>query len=214
MKIKYWMTREPVTVAPGALLSDAARLMKERGFKRLPVMDDGRLVGLLTWRHILEAQPSTASTLSKQEARYLLAKLKVSDVMRKDPITVGPDDDALNALVEGQQKGLGVYPVLEGGHLVGIVTASDLFNLVIHVLGARDREDFVYLAEKEARLNDPAYMPRIIALLAGHGVALLSFISFPRKEVQADCILLLRVSPGRRREASELLSAAAYSLLD
>jgi len=234
MKVKYWMTKDPVTIDPEAPIADAARLMKERGFRRLPVLEAGRLVGLVTYRNILEAQPSAVSTLSRQEARYLLAKLKVRDVMRKDPVTVSPEDDVLTALMEGNRLGLGCYPVVVGGHLVGIVTATDLFNLIVEVLGADNRSDFIYLAEKGGLPDDPACLSRLLSLLAGHGIALLSFMAFPRKAVaeaakggaaeggsgssggplfDVRTIILLKISPGRRQEAIEVLTAAGYSLL-
>lgn len=234
MKVKYWMTKDPVTIGPDEPIADAARLMKERGFRRLPVLEGGRLVGLVTYRNILEAQPSAVSTLSRQEARYLLTKLKVRDVMRKDPITVSPEDDVLTALMEGNRLGLGCYPVVVGGSLVGIVTATDLFNLIVQALGADDRSDFIYLAEKGGLPGDPVGLSRLLGLLAGQGIALLSFMAFPRKAVaqagpgeaaeggsgrsggplfEVSTIILLKISPGRRQEAIEALTAAGYSLL-
>ncbi len=214
MKIKYWMTKDPVTIDPDAPITEAARIMKEHNFRRLPVMENGRLVGLVTYRNILEAQPSPVSTLSKHEARYLVAKLKVSDVMRKNPITVSPDDNALSALMVGHQKGLGSYPVVEGGRLVGIVTATDLFNLIFHLLGGGDRDDLIYLSEEAGKLQDPGYLPRLSALLAGHGVALLSFLAFPRKETPGASVVLLKISAGGRSEAVEVLAAGGFQLFE
>lgn len=235
MKVKYWMTKNPVTIGPDEPIADAARLMKERGFRRLPVLEGGRLVGLVTYRNILEAQPSSASTLSRQEARYLLAKLTVRDLMRKDPVTLSPEDDVLTALMEGNRLGLGCYPVVVGEHLVGIITATDLFKLIVQVLGADDRSDFIYLAEKGGLPDDPGCLSRLLSLLAGHGIALLSFMAFPRKAVaearrggveeglggqsgttslfEVGTVILLKISPGRRQEAIDVLTTAGYSLL-
>lgn len=237
MKVKYWMTKDPVTIDPDAPIADAARLMKEHGFRRLPVVDKGRLVGLVTYRKILEAQPSAASTLSRQEARYLLAGLTVRDVMRKDPVTVSPEDNVLNVLLEGNRLGLGCYPVMVGNYLVGIITSTDLFNLIVEVLGADDRSDFIYLAEKGGLPDNPGRLTRILSLLAGHGIAVLSFMVFPRKAVgemrkggpaspvssdtgapahlfQVGMVVLLKVSSGRRQEAVEVLNAAGYRTLE
>jgi len=214
MKVKYWMTREPVTIAPDEPIAEAARVMKERGFRRLPVMDNGRLAGLVTYRNILEAQPSSVSTLSVHEARYLVAKLKVSDVMRKNPITVSPDDDVLTALMEGHKKGIGAYPVLDNGHLVGIVTATDLFDLVVHIFGVVDRNDFIYLDETPDKIEDAGYLPRLITLLAGHGIYLQSFLTFPQRESHGKSVVLIKISTGRRREAVEVLAAGGYETLD
>lgn len=214
MKVKYWMTKEPVTIGPDEPIAEAARVMKERGFRRLPVMDNGKLVGLVTYRNILEAQPSSVSTLSVHEARYLVAKLKVSDVMRKNPITVAPDDDVLTALMEGHKKGIGAYPVLEGGHLVGIVTATDLFDLVVHIFGVVERNDFIYLSETPDKINDLGYLPRLTTILAGHGIAMLSFLSFPQRESGETSVVLIKISHGRRQEAVDVLAAGGYQILD
>ena len=214
MKVKYWMTKEPVTIGPDEPIAEAARVMKERGFRRLPVMDNGKLVGLVTYRNILEAQPSSVSTLSVHEARYLVAKLKVSDVMRKNLLTVAPDDDVLTALMEGHKKGIGAYPVLDSGHLVGIVTATDLFDLVVHIFGVVDRNDFIYLAETPDKINDAGYLPRLITILAGHGISLLSFLSFPQRESRQTSVVLIKISPGRRQEAVDVLAAGGYQIMD
>jgi CBS domain-containing protein len=213
MKVKYWMTKDPVTIAPDALVSDAARIMKEHGFRRLPVMDNGRLAGLVTYRNILEAQPSSVSTLSVHEARYLASKVLVKDVMRKNPITVGPDDDVLTAMLDGHQKGLGSYPVVDGDKLVGIVTATDLFNLVIHILGADAREDFVYISEDAAKTRDPEYLTGLIARLAEKNIAILNFLTFAQKDSADKAVTLLKLSPGRGPEAAEALALAGHTLL-
>ncbi len=213
MKVKHWMTKAPVTIAPTALVSDAARIMKERGFRRLPVMDGGKLAGLVTYRHILEAQPSSVSTLSVHEARYLAAKVQVKDVMRKNPITVGPDDDVLTALLDGHKKGLGAYPVVDGDRLVGIVTATDLFELVIHILGAADRSDFVYLNESEDKVRRKDYLTSLIALMAEKDIAILSFLTFPQKDSPDQVLTLLKLSPGRGAEAAGILTRAGHRLM-
>ena len=210
MKVKYWMTKDPVTITPGAFITEAARVMKERGFRRLPVMDNGKLVGLVTYRNILEAQPSSVSTLSVHEARYLATKVLVKDVMRKNPLTVGPDDDVLTALLEGHKKGLGAYPVLDGDKLVGIVTATDLFTLVVHILGAEAREDFVYLSGETAETSQAGYLTALAAHLVEKNIALLSFLTFPQKDSEDRVAILLKLSPGRGGEAAEVLTRAGY----
>lgn len=214
MKIKYWMTKDPITIDPDAPITEAARIMKEHNFRRLPVMENHRLVGLVTYRNILEAQPSPVSTLSKHEARYLVAKLKVRDVMRKNPITVSPDDNALTALMAGHRKGLGSYPVVDEGRLVGIVTATDLFNLIVHLFGEVDGEDMIQLTEHAEKLRDPGYLPRLSTLLAGHGIALLNFLAFPHKGTPEASVVLLKISAGSRAEALEVLLASGYQLFE
>lgn len=214
MKIKYWMTKNPVTTDPETSITDAARVMKENHFRHLPVLENGRLVGLVTYRNIVEAQPSSVSTLSKNEARYLVAKVKVRDVMRKNPHTVGPEDDAITAMLTAHQKGIGSYPVMDKDCLVGIVTARDLFQLVVHILGAIDRDDFIYLVEDSQKIDDPNYLSRLVGLLSQRGISLLSFLSFPSRQSAEISAMLLKIAPGQRSKALDALSANGYKMMN
>ena len=136
MRIRNWMTPNPLTVTSDTLLMDAKKLMATNNIRRLPVVDKkGRLVGLLTRHLIIEAMPSGATTLSVHELHYLLEKLTVGEVMQKDPLTVGPDDLVQNVIILGHQKGIGAFPVVEDGKLVGIVTESEIFNAVMSLIG-------------------------------------------------------------------------------
>lgn len=214
MKVKYWMTKDPVTIGPDETINEAARIMQERGFRRLPVMDGGRLVGLVTRRNILDAQPSAASTLSVHEARYLVDKLKVSDVMRRSPVTVASEDDVLKAVMEGHQKRIGAFPVVDDGRLVGIVTVSDLFNLIMHILGAGDREDFIYLEGRKDEVATPGYLSKLAGAIAWKNIAVLNFLSFPSKEDPEKTMVLIRISSGHRAEAVELLGSGGFKVLN
>jgi acetoin utilization protein AcuB len=210
------MTKDPVTVSPDDTLPTASRLMKEKKIRRLPVVDGGRLVGLVTYRNLQEARPSTASTLSVHEALYLISQLRVRDVMRKNPATVSPEDDVLAALVAGHQKGIGSYPVVDQSRLVGIITATDLFNLVAGLLGARDRHDYVFLMENSARLQDPAYLPGLLAALNREGIALISFFSIPWRDSSETSVVLVKVAPGpgHQPKAVEVLASAGFKIMD
>lgn len=133
--VKDWMTKNVVTVTPNTTLPDAHRIMKERKIRRLPVVDDhGHLVGIVTRGDIREASPSDATTLSIYELNYLLAKLTVDKIMTKNPVTVSPDTlvkDAARLMLEHKIGGL---PVVENGKVVGIITESDIFRIMVQRL--------------------------------------------------------------------------------
>ena len=100
MLIKDWMSKSPVTAKPTTSIMKAAKLMKENGFGRLPVIDDdGRLVGIVSDRDIKEASPSKATTLDMHELYYLLSEIKVGDIMTKTVVSIGPDDTVEKAAV-------------------------------------------------------------------------------------------------------------------
>lgn len=134
--VKDWMTREVITVTPDTILPEAHRLMAENQIRRLPVVKDGRLVGIVTRGDVREAEPSDATTLSIWELNYLLAKLKISSVMSKEVITTEPEATIAEAawlMLENKISGL---PVIEAeGKVVGIITESDIFRLVVQEWG-------------------------------------------------------------------------------
>ncbi len=130
--VKDWMTPDVVTIYPDTTLPQAHRLMTEKGIRRLPVMKNGRLVGIITRGDIREAEPSDATSLSIWELNYLLATLKVKEIMTPNPITVSQEatiSEAAQVMLNNKISGL---PVVDGsGKVVGIITESDIFRLVV-----------------------------------------------------------------------------------
>lgn len=129
--VKDWMTPDPITIAPSTTLPEAHRLMKECNIRRLPVVDNGRLVGIVTLGDIREASPSNATALSIFELNYLLSRLTVGEMMTRDPICVAPGmsiEAAARLMLEHKIGGL---PVIDGTCVVGIITESDIFRLLV-----------------------------------------------------------------------------------
>ncbi|MEW8960099.1 MAG: CBS domain-containing protein, partial [Moorella sp. (in: firmicutes)] len=91
MFVRDHMSPNPITVTKETSVLDALEIMKKHKIRRLPVVHNGRLVGLVTERDILRVSPSPASTLSAFEVNYLVAKMTVKDAMIKRPITVPPE---------------------------------------------------------------------------------------------------------------------------
>ena len=131
--VKDWMSREVVTAVPNMGLLEADALLKEHQIRRLPIVENGRLVGIVTYGDIREARPSDATSLSTWEMNYLLASLKLSSVMTKEPVAILPDStigEAADIMLKHRVSGL---PVVDGeGVLVGIITESDIFRMVAH----------------------------------------------------------------------------------
>ena len=140
MFVKERMSKHPITTPPNLPINDALKLMKKEHIRRLPVVDkSGRLVGIVSDKDLLHAQPSSATSLSVWEISYLISRIKVEDVMTKEVITVTEDtplEDAARIMVDNKIVGL---PVVKDGSLTGIITETDLFKIFLELLGARDK---------------------------------------------------------------------------
>ena len=128
--VRDWMTSDPITVTSNSSLPDAHKLMTDYKIRRLPVVDDGELVGIVTRGDVRGAEASEATSLSIYELHYLLSKLTVGKIMHEPVITVSPDAtiaEAAGLMLKHKIAGL---PVVEGGKVVGILTESDIFRIV------------------------------------------------------------------------------------
>ncbi len=130
--VKNWMTTDPITIGPEATLPEVHDKMKEYGIRRLPVVDEeNTLLGIISLSDVQEAEPSDAKALSIYELTYLLSRIKVSRLMKKDVFTVTPETRIADAARLMMEKKIGGLPVVENGKLVGIITESDIFRLVV-----------------------------------------------------------------------------------
>jgi CBS domain-containing protein len=132
--VQEWMTSTPVTITADVTLPDAHALMKQYAIRRLPVVDESnKLIGIISMSDVLEAQPSDATTLSIYELNYLIAKLTVAKIMTKAVITVSPGTTIAQAARIMRDKKIGGLPVVDKNQLVGIITESDIFRMVVEM---------------------------------------------------------------------------------
>ena len=129
--IKDWMTRDVITITPETTLPEAHRLMIKNKIRRLPVVQDGQLIGIITRGDVRGAEPSEATSLSIWELNYLLAQLSIDEIMTREPVAISPEatiQDAAQLMLDHKISGLPV--VDEQTQVVGIITESDIFRLV------------------------------------------------------------------------------------
>ena len=189
MRIKDMMTRNPVTVDSETLILDAQKIMRENRIRRLPVVEKGKLVGIVTQHDLLQAAPSPATSLSVYELNYLLAKMKVKEIMKKNPVTVTPDTPFEEALRIGQEKRIGSFPVLENGKLVGMATESDIIRFLTRALGIKEEGSRVTIEGLGGKLGD---LEKIVAIANQHHTVILSMMSLARPE-KKDWMIVLRL---------------------
>lgn len=135
MLVRDCMTPNPRTARPDTTLDEALHLMRRLKIRRLPVLQTGELVGIVTWTDLMRASPSPASSLAVWEIPALLQKVSVSEAMTEDPIVIEPDVPVEEAARTLRERKIGGLPVVQEGKLVGIVTESDLFDALIFLLG-------------------------------------------------------------------------------
>jgi CBS domain-containing protein len=131
MKVRELMTGALVTVGADTPVFDARRIMLEKRIRHLLVTEEKRLLGILTDRDIRLNLPSPATSLSVWEVNYLLAQLTVGEAMTKAVVVVGPDRDARDAARLMLEHRIGALPVIDEGHLIGIITETDILRAFV-----------------------------------------------------------------------------------
>jgi len=190
MRIEEFMTKNVITVGPETNLLDAQKLMIEKKIRRLPVIDKGKLVGIVTEHDLFESTPSRINPMGAQQLHYILSSMKVKDVMTRNPITVSPQTLFEDALRMGQEKRIGSFPVVENGKLVGIITESDIVRFLIHALGIGKEGSRITITGLEKKLDQ---LERIISIVNQNKIAILSMLVLPRRK-KADWMVVVRLN--------------------
>lgn len=136
MLVKHWMNKNLVTIGPEESMQDASYLMREHKVRMLPVMKDGKLIGVLSDTDLKRASASDATALDVHEVLYLLSKIKVKDIMSKSPVTVHEDltvEETAEVLLAERISGV---PVVDhNGSPVGTINKDELFKVLISLSG-------------------------------------------------------------------------------
>lgn len=140
MLVKNWMSKNVITIGGDNSMQDATAILKQHRIRILPVVRKGKLVGIITDRDLKRASASDATTLEVHELLYLLMKIKVKDIMTRNPISVPPDwtiEETAELLLSNKISGAPV--VDEKNMVVGVITQTDLFRVLISLTGIHAR---------------------------------------------------------------------------
>ncbi len=181
MRVKDRMSGNVLTIQLEGSLDDAFRMMKERKIRRLPVMDQTKLVGIVTLSDLNKAAPSSATSLSVHELNYLLAKTRIKDILPKKQklLTVSSESFIEVAARIMRQNTVGALPVVYGGELIGIITETDIFDAFIDILGVNKphcRID-VYMVDKPGNLAD------LVRIISDRGLSLFNTVVYYDKKI-------------------------------
>lgn len=207
MFVADWMTRKVITVGPDESVSHAMHLMKDNGIKHLPVVKDGKLLGVISDRDIKAFTPSKATALDVYEINYLLAKATVKDAMGRQLNTTRPDEPVEAAALQMLERNVGCLPVLEGDVLVGIISDRDIFRALVDITGVRHggHRICVTIADQSGTIREVADRVR------HHGFHISGILSSYEGVPKGSRRVVLRTDTGGDFEALRRELAAAYS---
>ncbi len=139
LKVADYMTPNPVTISPSNSLRTAMQMMESGGFRRLPVVEGGKLVGIITDRDIRLAVNSPLVLRDKWYDSYLLDHVDVEACMTPDPVTVSPSTPLVEAARILRERKFSGLPVIDGPRVVGIITVTDMLGCLINLLEEDER---------------------------------------------------------------------------
>jgi acetoin utilization protein AcuB len=210
MYVGWYMKTNLITVTPETSLFKAREILDSHRISHLPVTDGkAHLVGLLTDRDLKEAWASPATTLSVHELTYVLQKLSVGNVMIKDVITATPDMPMERAALTLHDNKIGALPVLKDGKLVGIITTTDLMEVLLTAVGlTTDSRRFSLLATDRIGL-----IADIGRLMQQAGINIRSILVAPLEGHEEIWQIMLRVGTSSYPVAVKVLEDANYKVL-
>lgn len=178
MAVKDFMTRKVVYISPDTTVAHAADIMREQGLHRLPVIENDKLVGLVTEGTIAEASPSKATSLSIYEMNYLLNKTKIKDVMIRKVITVSQYASLEDATYLMLKNKVGILPVVDNEQVYGVITDRDIFKAFLEVSGYGEEGVRVrFVTEDEVGV-----LEHIVHLLVEENLNISNAVNIPRKD--------------------------------
>ena len=191
MYIRDYMNTRLITVSSNAFLNDAEKLMKDNKIRRLPVVDHGKLVGLVTRNRIRDAIVSPSGSLTVREFHFMVCRLKVSNVMEKALVTIDDDMTVEEALHKAQDRRIGTLLVVDKNKpdkLIGIAVGRDIYKITTSILGFGQMGVRLHIFEpaKTGNIRD------VLSIIIGQGIGVQSlFHVTPPGTSREDCIIHL-----------------------
>ncbi|MBI4767169.1 MAG: CBS domain-containing protein [Deltaproteobacteria bacterium] len=201
MFVRNRMTTEVITLDPDQTLLKAMTLIQQKRIRHLPVVKEGKVLGIVTERDVRKAGASDSSSLSIFELNYLMDQIKVSSFMTKKVITVAPEEPIEAAAKLIYDHKIGALPVVDKNQLVGLITKSDILETFIEVLGINEPSVRVEL-ELENRIGALADTTKVIKEL---GLYLVSLVTLPEEEGKKTRETVVRVSPTDEKKLKDFL---------
>jgi acetoin utilization protein AcuB len=173
MFVSDWMTRKVFTITSDSSVSDAIRLIKEKGVMHIPVVKETKLKGIISDGDIKDFSPSKATTLDVYELHYLLAKTKVKEIMKTKVITTTSETPIEEAAMVMYDHKIGCLPVTENGDLIGIISDWDIFHALVDITGVRHGGHRVFMTIEDR----PGSIKEVADIIRKYGFSFQSILT-------------------------------------
>jgi acetoin utilization protein AcuB len=199
--VENWMNPDVITVDADDSMLDATKILKENNIRHLPVLEKGKLVGIITDRDLKRASPSDATSLEAHELLYLVANIKVREIMTRNPITVAYNftiEEAAQILLEAKISGM---PVIDkNGDVIGTITQTDLFKVLISLTGVGKKGvQFAFLLE-----DRPGSIREVTDIIRSYGGRMASILSSYEKAPEGHRYAYIRMYDVDREKIAQL----------
>jgi acetoin utilization protein AcuB len=203
------MSRPVISVSPEDPINEVLAMFRTEHIRRAPVMKEGKLVGIVSERDLLNASPSSATTLSVWELNYLISKVKVKNVMTKKVITVDKDTPIEEAARIMADQKIGGVPVVSSGNVVGMITETDLFKVLLELMGARQKAIRV-----TATIPDrPGELAKITKAISMNGGDFIAFGLFAGPDANSR-VITFKVQGMKKEKIKEVLQDVVLKFWD
>ena len=216
MMVRNWMQANPTVIPSETLVSEAKRIISENNLHALPVVDNGKLRGLVTRANLLRMGSFVLRTQNTDEFNFFVTRLKVRDIMVRNPATVQADDTMEHCLKKGQELGVAQLPVIEKDQVVGVISANEIFQLAAHCLGALEKRSGVTLAPVKL---GPGVLGRIADVVEAAGAVLQAVYPIGRPDDHKDWgypekKVILRFHTSAVQDVAAALEATGFPVLE
>jgi acetoin utilization protein AcuB len=203
------MSRPVISVSPDEPINEVLAMFREEHIRRAPVMKEGKLVGIVSERDLLNASPSSVTTLSVWEMNYLISKVTVKSVMTKKVITVDRDTPIEEAARIMADKKIGGLPVVSAGKVVGMITETDLFKIFLELMGARQKAIRVTATIPE----QPGELAKITKAITNNGGDFIAFGMFSGPDANSR-VITFKVQGIKKEKIREVLGNIVIKFWD
>ena len=209
MYVKDWMSKNPVYLTPDDSIIEAFNAMKEGNFHRVPIVDKGKLIGLITETTLADYSPSKATTLSVYEINSLLQKTKCGDIMIQNVVTIDPDALLEEAADKMMKYHVSCLPVIskETDMLVGIITQKVIFGAFVDLMGYYSKGSRIVVEVEE---DVPGIMEKISSVLASEGISISHLCVYHYNNID----IVIRVYDDDAKKVADLLINNGYKVVD